>query len=35
VTKGIATVDRIGALGDQSEKPTQTVVLYDVVAAGK
>jgi cyclophilin family peptidyl-prolyl cis-trans isomerase len=35
VTKGMATVDRIGALGDQSEKPTQTVVVYDVVAAGK
>jgi peptidyl-prolyl cis-trans isomerase B (cyclophilin B) len=35
VTKGLATVERIGALGDQSEKPTQTVVLYDVVAANK
>ena len=35
VTKGVATVDRIGALGDQNEKPTQTVVLYDVVAASK
>jgi peptidyl-prolyl cis-trans isomerase B (cyclophilin B) len=35
VTKGMATVDRIGALGDQSEKPTQTVVVYDVVAAAK
>jgi peptidyl-prolyl cis-trans isomerase B (cyclophilin B) len=35
VTKGMATVDRIGALGDASEKPTQTVVIYDVVAAAK
>jgi peptidyl-prolyl cis-trans isomerase B (cyclophilin B) len=35
VTKGMATVDRIGALGDQTEKPTQTVVIYDVVAAAK
>jgi cyclophilin family peptidyl-prolyl cis-trans isomerase len=35
VTKGAATVDRIGALGDQNEKPTQTVVLYDVTAASK
>jgi cyclophilin family peptidyl-prolyl cis-trans isomerase len=32
VTKGMQTVDRIGALGDQSEKPTQTIVIYDVVA---
>jgi cyclophilin family peptidyl-prolyl cis-trans isomerase len=35
VTKGTATVDRIGALGDQSEKPTQTVVIYDVVPRSK
>jgi peptidyl-prolyl cis-trans isomerase B (cyclophilin B) len=35
VTKGMAAVDKIGALGDPSEKPTQTVVIYDVVAAGK
>jgi peptidyl-prolyl cis-trans isomerase B (cyclophilin B) len=35
VTKGMATVDRIGALGDQTEKPTQTVVVYNVVAAAK
>ena len=35
VTKGMATVDRIGALGDQSEKPTQTIVIYDVVASAR
>jgi peptidyl-prolyl cis-trans isomerase B (cyclophilin B) len=35
VTAGMATVDRIGALGDQSEKPTQTVVIYDVVPGSK
>src|SRR3954453_10984965 len=35
VTSGMQTVDRIGALGGQSEKPTQTIVLYDVVAAAK
>jgi peptidyl-prolyl cis-trans isomerase B (cyclophilin B) len=35
VTKGIATVDRIGALGDQNEQPTQVVVLYDVLAAAR
>ena len=35
VTKGMATVERIGALGDQSEKPTRTVVVYDVVARGR
>jgi peptidyl-prolyl cis-trans isomerase B (cyclophilin B) len=33
VTQGMATVDRIGKLGDQSEKPTQTVVIYDVTVA--
>jgi peptidyl-prolyl cis-trans isomerase B (cyclophilin B) len=35
VTNGMATVDRIGALGDQSEKPTQTVVIHDVVATAR
>ncbi len=35
VTKGMDVVDRIGALGDQSEQPTQTVVLYDTVASAK
>jgi peptidyl-prolyl cis-trans isomerase B (cyclophilin B) len=35
VTKGIATVDRIGALGDASEQPTQVVVLYDVKASSR
>jgi peptidyl-prolyl cis-trans isomerase B (cyclophilin B) len=35
VTKGMATVDRIGALGDQSEKPTQTVAIYGVVARAR
>jgi peptidyl-prolyl cis-trans isomerase B (cyclophilin B) len=35
VTKGMASVDRIGALGDQNEKPTQTVVLYGVTAASR
>jgi cyclophilin family peptidyl-prolyl cis-trans isomerase len=34
VVKGIATVDRIGKLGDANEQPTQTVVLYDVKAHG-
>jgi peptidyl-prolyl cis-trans isomerase B (cyclophilin B) len=32
VTKGMATVDRIGTLGDASEHPTQVVILYDVKA---
>jgi cyclophilin family peptidyl-prolyl cis-trans isomerase len=32
VTKGLPTVDRIGALGDQSEHPTQPVILYGVTA---
>jgi cyclophilin family peptidyl-prolyl cis-trans isomerase len=32
VTKGLSTVDRIGALGDQSEQPTQPVILYGVTA---
>jgi cyclophilin family peptidyl-prolyl cis-trans isomerase len=32
VSTGLATVERIGRLGDSSEKPTQTVELYDVTA---
>jgi peptidyl-prolyl cis-trans isomerase B (cyclophilin B) len=35
VTNGMAAVDRIGKLGDQSEKPTQSVVIYDVTASSK
>jgi cyclophilin family peptidyl-prolyl cis-trans isomerase len=35
VTKGMATVDRIGRLGDQSEHPTQVVELYDVAAGSR
>jgi peptidyl-prolyl cis-trans isomerase B (cyclophilin B) len=35
VTNGMAAVGRIGKLGDQSEKPTQTVVIYDVVPSSK
>ena len=35
VTKGMATVARIGALGDASEQPTQVVVLYDVQAGSR
>ena len=35
VTQGMAAVDRIGALGSQSEKPTQTIVVYDVVPSSK
>jgi cyclophilin family peptidyl-prolyl cis-trans isomerase len=34
VTKGLATVERIGALGGPDEKPTQPVVLDDVTARG-
>jgi cyclophilin family peptidyl-prolyl cis-trans isomerase len=34
VTKGLATVERIGQLGDQSGQPTQTVILYAVKARG-
>jgi peptidyl-prolyl cis-trans isomerase B (cyclophilin B) len=34
VTKGLDVVERIGALGGSDEKPTQTVLLYDVTAAG-
>ena len=33
VTKGLDVVDRIGALGDSSEQPTQVVELYDVKAS--
>ena len=35
VTEGLATVKRIGALGDPSEQPTQPVVIYDVTARGE
>jgi peptidyl-prolyl cis-trans isomerase B (cyclophilin B) len=34
VTKGLDVVERIGALGDQNEQPTQPVVIDDIVAAG-
>jgi cyclophilin family peptidyl-prolyl cis-trans isomerase len=34
VTQGISTVDRIGRLGDQSEQPTQPVVVYTITARG-
>jgi cyclophilin family peptidyl-prolyl cis-trans isomerase len=34
VTKGLSTVKRIGMLGDQSEQPTQPVVIYDITARG-
>jgi peptidyl-prolyl cis-trans isomerase B (cyclophilin B) len=33
VSKGLATVDRIGALGDSSERPTFTVVIKRVTAS--
>jgi cyclophilin family peptidyl-prolyl cis-trans isomerase len=32
VTNGLDVVDRIGALGDSSEQPTQVIELYDVKA---
>jgi peptidyl-prolyl cis-trans isomerase B (cyclophilin B) len=32
VTKGLSTVERIGALGDQTEQPTEPVILYGVTA---
>jgi peptidyl-prolyl cis-trans isomerase B (cyclophilin B) len=35
VTKGMATVDRIGALGSQSEKPTQTIVIDSVAVRSR
>ncbi|MEA2441740.1 MAG: hypothetical protein QOH76_3164 [Thermoleophilaceae bacterium] len=35
VTKGLAAVDRIGALGDANEQPTQVVILYDVKASSR
>lgn len=34
VTKGLGTVERIGALGGPDEQPKQPVVLYDVKASG-
>jgi peptidyl-prolyl cis-trans isomerase B (cyclophilin B) len=34
VTQGLSTVDRIGRLGDQSEQPTQPVVVYAITARG-
>jgi peptidyl-prolyl cis-trans isomerase B (cyclophilin B) len=34
VTKGLATVMRIGKLGDQNEQPTQPVIVYDIKARG-
>jgi cyclophilin family peptidyl-prolyl cis-trans isomerase len=34
VTKGLDVVERIGALGDQSEQPTQPVVIDEIVATG-
>ena len=33
VTNGLAVVDRIGQLGDQSEQPTEPVVISDVVVS--
>jgi peptidyl-prolyl cis-trans isomerase B (cyclophilin B) len=33
VTQGMAVVDRIGELGDQSEQPTQTVLIHQVLVA--
>jgi peptidyl-prolyl cis-trans isomerase B (cyclophilin B) len=35
VVDGLPSVERIGALGDASEQPTQTVELYDVKASGQ
>lgn len=34
VVEGLDTVERIGALGDGSEQPTQPVVIYSVKASG-
>src|SRR4051812_21650880 len=34
VVKGLPVVEKIGKLGDASEQPTQTVVLYEVKASG-
>jgi cyclophilin family peptidyl-prolyl cis-trans isomerase len=34
VEKGLPVVERIGQLGGPDEKPTQTVILYDVTASG-
>jgi cyclophilin family peptidyl-prolyl cis-trans isomerase len=33
VTEGLSTVERIGKLGDQSEQPTQPVIVYSITAA--
>jgi peptidyl-prolyl cis-trans isomerase B (cyclophilin B) len=35
VKKGLATVERIGLLGDQSQQPTQPVIVYDIKARGR
>jgi peptidyl-prolyl cis-trans isomerase B (cyclophilin B) len=35
VTKGLATVERIGRLGDQSQQPIQPVIVYDIKARGR
>jgi cyclophilin family peptidyl-prolyl cis-trans isomerase len=34
VTSGLATVERIGKLGDQNEQPTQPVIIYTITARG-
>jgi cyclophilin family peptidyl-prolyl cis-trans isomerase len=34
VSAGLGVVERIGRLGDANERPTQTVILYDVTANG-
>jgi peptidyl-prolyl cis-trans isomerase B (cyclophilin B) len=34
VTSGLSTVERIGRLGDQSEQPTQPVIIYKITARG-
>jgi cyclophilin family peptidyl-prolyl cis-trans isomerase len=34
VTSGLNTVDRIGRLGNQSEQPTQPVIVYSVTPSG-
>jgi peptidyl-prolyl cis-trans isomerase B (cyclophilin B) len=34
VTKGLSIVERIGRLGDQSEQPTQPVIVYTITARG-
>jgi peptidyl-prolyl cis-trans isomerase B (cyclophilin B) len=35
VSKGLATVERIGQLGDQSEQPIQPVIVYDIKARSR